>query len=114
VLGVREGAAQSARALAAAGVAPKDIFHRLAGPNVNRRFLERSLYEGRRTNPRVGSRFPTFSDYRADAAEGLGCDGMVWERIAAIEPVDDYNGQVYDFTVEHADHNFVANGFVVS
>ncbi len=39
---------------------------------------------------------------------------MVWERIAAIETVEDYDGLVYDFTVNHPDHNFIANGFVVS
>ena len=38
---------------------------------------------------------------------------MIWDDIVSIEEIDpaDY---VYDFTVEHADHNFVANGFVVS
>ena len=38
---------------------------------------------------------------------------MVWETIASIEPID-HPDPVYDFTVSHADHNFVANGFVVS
>src|SRR5206468_5034085 len=45
--------------------------------------------------------------------EGLSRGGMVWERIASVEPIA-YEGLVYDFTVEHEDHNFVANGFVVS
>lgn len=115
VLGERDRAAHAARARAAEGAAPGEIVHRLAGPNVNRRFLERSLYEGRRTPPRVGKHFPTFEEYRARAGEGLGeTSGMVWERVAAIEPVEDYTGEVYDFTVHHPDHNFIANGFVVS
>ena len=38
---------------------------------------------------------------------------MVWERIASIEPVASPTF-VYDVTVDHPDHNFVANGFVVS
>src|SRR5262249_31641240 len=41
-------------------------------------------------------------------------DGMLWERVASIESVEDFTGPVYDFTVRHTDHNFVANGFVVS
>jgi tRNA-splicing ligase RtcB len=43
----------------------------------------------------------------------LGESGMVWERVARIEPVE-YEGLVYDFTMDHPDHNFVASGFVVS
>src|SRR3989338_9632559 len=39
---------------------------------------------------------------------------MVWERIKSITPIDNYNDWVYDFTVEHRDHNFIANNFVVS
>jgi tRNA-splicing ligase RtcB len=39
---------------------------------------------------------------------------MVWERVKSIEAVEDYDGLVYDFTVNHPDHNFIADGFVVS
>ncbi len=56
---------------------------------------------------------PTFDEFRATVTEGLGESGMVWEEVAAIEP-SDYQGLVYDFTVAHPDHNFIANGFVVS
>jgi tRNA-splicing ligase RtcB len=38
---------------------------------------------------------------------------MVWDSIARITPVQDVK-EVYDLTVMHPDHNFVANGFVVS
>jgi tRNA-splicing ligase RtcB len=114
ILGVREQAAQTARVLVAQGVTPKDVYARLTGPNVNRRFLERSLYESRKTPPRIGSMFPTFKAYCTEAADGLPYDGMVWERIASIKPATDYTGDVFDFTVSHPDHNFVANGFVVS
>src|SRR5262249_48651666 len=55
-----------------------------------------------------------FADYCATAAATSFPGGMVWERIARIEPVEDFDGLVYDFTVNHDDHNFVANGFVVS
>jgi tRNA-splicing ligase RtcB len=114
VLAVRRAAAIEARALAAEGISPQTIFERLSRLHVNRRFLERSLYEQRRTPPRVGSRFPRFQDYCASAGEGRHPEGMVWEYIARIEEIPDYQGDVYDFTVAHEDHNFVAAGFVVS
>jgi tRNA-splicing ligase RtcB len=57
--------------------------------------------------------FPTFNSYCAAARENLDRDGMIWDRVAAVEGVE-HNGPVYDFTVCHPDHNFVANGFVVS
>ena len=114
VITLRERAMSQARALAEQGISPQTIYRQLAGPHVNRRFLERSLYETRRTPPRVGSQFPSFQEYCASAGEGQEPDGMVWETIARIEEIPDYPGDVYDFTVAHEDHNFVAGGFVVS
>jgi tRNA-splicing ligase RtcB len=114
VLSLRRQAMIEARELAAQGVSPQVIFDRLIQPHANRRFLERSLYETRRTPPRVGSQFPSFQTYCATAGEGLHLEGMLWERISRIEEIPDYQGNVYDFTVTHPDHNFVAAGFIVS
>ncbi len=113
VVAQRNDTAQQALALQAAGTAPQHIFAVLTGEQVNRRFLERSLYEGRATGARVGSQFETFDEFCLRAKAGLDGSGMIWATIAAIEPVN-WDGDVYDFTVAHADHNFVANGFVVS
>jgi tRNA-splicing ligase RtcB len=112
-LGERAAAARTVAALDRQGVARKQIQERV-GPCVNRRFVERVLYSEHDWTPRIGSNFPTFAEYCARAGAGLEPGGMVWERIAAIEPVADYTGKVYDFTVHHPDHNFVASGFVVS
>lgn len=109
----RQAAAECARTLADEGVAPQTIYTALAGHTVNRRFVERSLYEERRTPPRVGENFPTFEAFRRAATEGLGESGMVWEQIKTIE-LAPQPGLVYDFNMDHPDHNFVANGFVVS
>jgi tRNA-splicing ligase RtcB (3'-phosphate/5'-hydroxy nucleic acid ligase) len=113
-LAERAEAAESIRALLAQGTARQDIFSAI-GSTVNHRFMERVLY-GKASNytPRVAVGFPTFADFCRSAQAGGEHSGMVWERIAAIEPVDDYHGLVYDFTVNHPDHNFIANGFVVS
>ncbi len=110
----RQQAAEMAQAMQAAAVPAMQIYAELSTPNVNRRFLERSLYGGRKTPPRVNADFPDFEAYRVEATAGLGMSGMVWARIARIERLEDFDEDVYDFTVAHPDHNFIANGFVVS
>ncbi len=113
VLQMRNEAAEKATVMYAEGIAPTDIYSELVGTHVNRRFVERSLYGGRKTTARVSSNFPIFETYRQQSTGGLGQSGMVWDPIASIEPLP-FNDYVYDFTVQHPDHNFVANGFVVS
>lgn len=112
VLRTREKAASAAVALRTQGLPPTSIFDRLVGLYVNQRFLERALYEDCPA-PRVGASFVTFEAYRRWATEGLGTSGMVWSRIIRIEPIP-FDEDVYDLTVAHPDHNFIADGFVVS
>jgi tRNA-splicing ligase RtcB len=113
-LAARTATAREAVALAGQGVPRGQIMERFVGPQINQRFIERALYCGRPFTPRVAEHFPSFADFCAVRGDLPGGDGMVWERIARIEPADDYTGDVYDFTVDHPDHNFIANGFVVS
>lgn len=109
----REIASERAVALAAKGRGLGEIVDELAESDVNRRFIERSLYEGCRTPPRIAASFPTFAEFQVAACAGVGQSGMVWDAVASIDPVE-HDGLVYDFTVDHPDHNFVASGFVVS
>jgi tRNA-splicing ligase RtcB len=102
------------QALVAAGGGRREAFAEITGQTINLRFAERSPDAQKECLPRVGKSFPTFQHFCAAHGAGSCPDGMVWERIVAIEPVDDYDGLVYDFTVNHPDHNFIANGFVVS
>jgi tRNA-splicing ligase RtcB len=83
-------------------------------PYINKKFVERSLYEPRKTEPRMWGDNPTFDEFIKAATQGLGRSGMFWERIVSIDDLPDYDEYVYDFTVEHAHHNFIANNFVVS
>ena len=85
----------------------------LVGTTANHRFVERFLWGGRKAWPRVPEGRSTFAEYAEWATRGLARDGMLWERVARIEAVE-HAGPVYDFTVLHQDHDFVANGFVVS
>ena len=57
--------------------------------------------------------FLSFEEYEKHAIVNLGKSGFVWDKIKKIEQVD-YKGFVYDFTMNHKDHNFVANRFLVS
>ncbi len=114
IVAEREWVAATAVEMHTAGVLPARIYAELTSERINRWFIERSLYGGRTTRPRVGAGFPDFDTYRVQATAGLGESGMVWARIAALKPVDDFAGEVYDFTVAHPAHNFVANEFVVS
>ncbi|MCX7925848.1 MAG: RtcB family protein, partial [Fimbriimonadales bacterium] len=91
------------------GLSPAVIAQTLG---VNRRFAERSVYEGRRTRPRIPKDFPTFAEFCADALASEG--GTVWDAVQSVEVVDYAEPFVYDLTVRHEDHNFIANGFVVS
>ncbi len=80
---------------------------------IGEKFIERSLYEPRKTEPRMWGDDLTFEEYIEANTKGLGRSGMVWERIASISDIE-YNDYVYDFSVEHPHHNFIANNFVVS
>ena len=83
-------------------------------PYITKKFVERSLCELGGTDPGMWGDDPTFEEYLKIATEGLGRSGMTWERIESIEEMPDYNDYVYDFTVAHSHHNFIANNFVVS
>jgi tRNA-splicing ligase RtcB len=95
------------------GLGVQEIYEIIGSEFVNRRFIERSLYEGRKTEPRVSASALNFVDFLDKNTAGLGMSGMTWDTIISIEeiPSPDY---VYDFTVAHPDHNFIANSFVVS
>jgi len=91
----------------------KELFSYIKSANISDRFIERSLYEQRKTDPRTWGEFPIFDEFINRATEGLGRSGMAWERIASILDIE-FDDWVYDFTVVHPHHNFIANNFVVS
>ena len=82
--------------------------------NVNRRFIERVLYDTVVTNPRPSKLFPHFDAFVASQISTTNNSGMVWDKIENIEPIHNFDGNVYDFTVDHESHNFIANSMVVS
>jgi len=63
--------------------------------------------------PRITPTFPLFKDFLKEVTQKLKQSGVVWDEIERIEKTP-YKNFVYDFTVSHGDHNFIANNFVVS
>lgn len=54
---------------------------------------------------------PPFSDF-VDSFKLNPPTPIMWDTIKSKKEVKDYKGYVYDFTVAHKDHNFIANSFV--
>ena len=113
LVAARQKIADQAVAMKEKGIAKPAIIERLASGAANARFIERSLYEGRRTSPRVHEGFISFKEFAQITTDGLGQSGLVWDRITEIKPIQ-YGGLVYDFTMDHHDHNFIADGYLVS
>jgi tRNA-splicing ligase RtcB (3'-phosphate/5'-hydroxy nucleic acid ligase) len=93
---------------------PTRLIEKYGDRGINRRFVERALYEPSETSQRIPTSFPTFSTFCEEASHEKDHAELVWDRVGSIRTVTDFDGLVYDFTVDHDDHNFVANGFVVS
>lgn len=111
----RKRIAERAFALYATCGKAKAVFDWFVPQGVNRSFLEKCIWEPRNIpTRRIPKDFPSFKEYLRVATAGLGKSGIVWDTIDSIETDYWYDGFVYDFTVHHKDHNFIANGFVVS
>ncbi|TAM41345.1 RNA-splicing ligase RtcB, partial [bacterium] len=101
-------------ALKASGLTHNEVFQQVGGEFVGKRYIQSvAQRENNIVEPRIPNNFPNYKKFKEEATGGLGSCDMVWDRVETIEEVkfDDY---VYDFTVEHPHHNFIANNFVVS
>ncbi len=106
----REAIAAEIAAAVGAERSPTKLAAKYAPRGVNRRFVERALYEPSAAPARLPDTFPTFAEFCAKHSDG----DLIWEAVESISEVRDFTGKVFDFTVDHPDHNFIANGFVVS
>jgi tRNA-splicing ligase RtcB len=113
VIKVREKAEKEAMQMYKSGISPSGIYSCLESKYVNKRFLERSIFDRRNDLPRIAYSFPGYERYKKTATIGLSDGHYVWEKIKKIEKIN-YEGYVYDITVNHPNHNFIADGFVVS
>jgi len=93
---------------------PKVAAEKCASVHVKNRQSTKSLYNQRKkTEPRVSFDSLSFQEFLKKQTEGLGHSGMLWDEIISKRVVN-FHDYVYDFTVEHPHHNFIANNFVVS
>jgi len=98
------------------GLSYQEIANQLAGNPLTERFIIDvcwKLKKEKKVTSRIPANFSKFSDYLKDITSGLEKSGMVWDEVEKIEKID-YKGFVYDFTVAHPEHNFIAENFVVS
>lgn len=114
-LNERKSCAKEALRLRKGGLNSRKIYELLKKKCrwINFRFITRTLYEGRKTEPRIAHSFPTFKQFLSNSTRDLGETGQVWDKIIEKEELD-WKDYVYDFTVADEHHNFIANRFVVS
>ncbi|WP_461829188.1 RtcB family protein [Aquifex sp.] len=102
---LRKEIAKKAKLLKAAGMDIQTIAEKLS---INRRFVERSIYEARE-DVRIGKDTLSFEEWAKHYTEGF----IVWDEIEEIRE-EEYEGWVYDFSLNTEEHNFIAGNFVVS
>lgn len=113
VLKERNTLEKEAKKLRKKGLNVSQIYQKLQSPWINKKFIERSVYEERKENPRIAYKFIKFPQFLEEATEGLGKTGVFWDKIISKEKIN-FNDFVYDFTVLNENHNFIANNLVVS
>ena len=105
----RNSAREEAARMHAEGHDVSTIIATLKGGHVGESFLRHSIGGGR-GSARVWNveKFQEFCSNRE-----LGSSGLAYAEISSIDETP-YRGYVYDLTIDHEDHNFTAEGLVVS
>ncbi len=96
------------REMYSSGLAAEMIVETLATENAGSSFVRHSIW-GDRGDARVWAA-EKFGDF---IGRGLGSSGYIFDEIESIHEIP-YSGDVFDLTVDDPNHNFVANGVVVS
>jgi tRNA-splicing ligase RtcB len=105
----RNSVRQAAIQMYASGSPTKTIISTLSTPYAGPNFIRHSLWSGRPTPRAWGClRFEEFTK-----AYGLGECGFAHDKIQSISKIP-YDGPVFDVTIDDENHNFVADGVVVS
>lgn len=104
----RENTRKIAREMYSSGVSSGQILTTLAGDYFTRGFIEHSIWSERKSARVWG--VIRFNEFIKEISIG---DGYGWDQITKIEKVG-YTGYVYDLTINDHNHNFIANGIVVS
>jgi len=113
ILRFRDETKSQARKMKEEGFTKREIISQLSSKYANKHFLNKSIYysDYGRTGSRIAYCFISFTEFVEKYCYGE--EGFVWETIESKEELD-YNKEVYDFTINNENHNFIAEGFVVS
>lgn len=104
----RDGARTTARKMYASGVGSRQILETISGDYYTSSFIEHSIWTKRKSARTWG--VIRLKEFIQEISIG---NGYGWDQIAKIERVG-YDGYVYDLTINDHNHNFLANGIVVS
>ncbi len=80
---------------------------------VNKRFIERSIWGNRKAKPRPSVNFPRFETFIQQNSKSFK-SGIWWDRVRNKQIIKNFKETLYDITVDHKSHNFIADNFVVS
>ncbi len=104
----RDGARTTARKMYANGVGSRQILETISGDYYTSSFIEHSIWTKRKSARTWG--VIRLKEFIQEISIG---NGYGWDQISKIERVG-YDGYVYDLTINDHNHNFLANGIVVS
>ncbi len=96
---------------ALSSVKVKDLVPVLASQYVSSNFIEHSAWGRGEALPRVAYNFPSFGEFLSslDSREGE----LVFDEVEKIKEIP-FKGKVYDLTTKDSNHNFIAEGILVS
>ncbi|MDE1764572.1 MAG: hypothetical protein KGH88_10090, partial [Thaumarchaeota archaeon] len=104
----RATARTKAQEMYSQGTSSGQILVTLKGEYFTESFIEHSIFSERKSARVWG--VIRFNEFMQEISIG---DGYGWDQIASIEKIA-YDGDVYDLTINDHNHNFIANGIVVS
>ena len=118
LFGFQEASGAKAESLQEHGVNIQGTLEVLSiGKHDGRKIAQKSTYKesGLSDKDQRYDNFLTFEEFmKSNATNDERSLGWAWDEIRSIEELEDFDDLVYDFTVAHDDHNFIANGIVVS
>jgi tRNA-splicing ligase RtcB len=106
----RKSVREKVRALFKQGVPVRELVATYSSSYINRYFIEHSVWSNRGF-PRIAFSSLSFKDFVKEYS--FGKDGFIVDEIAEIKK-ENYQGYVYDLTINDENHNFIANSFIVS
>ncbi|MGV8151528.1 MAG: RtcB family protein [Candidatus Nanoarchaeia archaeon] len=109
----REKTMVKARELKKQGLPKAQIINMLSSKYSNKYFLDKAIYHSDygRTGSRIAYCFIKFNEFVN--LDCYGDSGFIWDEIEYKEE-QEHDDLVYDLTINNENHNFIANGFVVS